>query len=356
MAGLIKRFIGAIAAAYLDVADLAYLGQSAVPVFAVAGAPSNGTSGTLAGIAGPGLLLVDVTNKTFYQNTNTKASPTWTALTTATGAGTYTGTFDGLVGSITPAAGVFTTLAASGLITVGAAATVTAHAGGTQAAALALTKQFNKITTCATAGDSVKLPASAAGLLIVITNEGAAAAQVFGASTDTIDGVTTATGVPLAVGASAIYHCEAAGKWRQVGQGVLTGTFDGIVGATTPAAGSFTTGAFSGLLKLSVADALTASLVQTRAGGTALTKQINRVATAAVSGDAVTLPALTAGQYVDVYNDAANPISVFPNGASDTIDGGSGGAAVALANAKRCRFTCVAANTIISAQLGAVSA
>jgi hypothetical protein len=43
-----------------------------------AGAPSDGTSGTYAGIADKGDLLIDTTNGTLYQNTNTKASPTWT--------------------------------------------------------------------------------------------------------------------------------------------------------------------------------------------------------------------------------------------------------------------------------------
>ena len=42
-----------------------------------AGTPSNGTSGTFAGEAGPGCLLMDTTNKLLYQNTNTLASPTW---------------------------------------------------------------------------------------------------------------------------------------------------------------------------------------------------------------------------------------------------------------------------------------
>lgn len=42
-----------------------------------AGAPTNGTSGTLAGIADKGDLLSDTTNGILYQNTNTKASPTW---------------------------------------------------------------------------------------------------------------------------------------------------------------------------------------------------------------------------------------------------------------------------------------
>jgi hypothetical protein len=43
-----------------------------------AGAPSNGTSGTLAGIANKGDLLIDSTNAKLYQNSNTQASPTWT--------------------------------------------------------------------------------------------------------------------------------------------------------------------------------------------------------------------------------------------------------------------------------------
>ena len=199
-------------------------GVAAQAAYENAGAPSNGTNGTLAGIAGKGALLLDTTGGALYQNTNTLASPTWTALTTSTGAGTYTGTFDGIVGSTTPAAATVTTLTSTGVNTE------------------------------------------------------------------------------------------------------------------------------------SVANALTASTTQTRAGGTALTHAINCITTCANSGDAVTLPALSPGQSEVVYNDGAHPASVFPNGGSDTIDGGSGGASVALANAKRCRYTCVAANTIISAQLGAVSA
>lgn len=199
-------------------------GQSARLVFTNAGVPTNGTSGTLAGIAAPGDLLVDTTNKVFYQNTNTSASPTWTALTTATGAGTYTGTFDGTVGGTTPGAGAFTTLSASGLLT------------------------------------------------------------------------------------------------------------------------------------LAPANALTASTTQTRTGGLALTAFYNRIGTCAHSGDAVTLAALGAGAAQIVDNAGANPASVFPNGASGTIDGGSGGAAVTLTNAKRALFVCLATNVIISYQLGAPSA
>ena len=52
-------------------------------VFQNAGAPSNGTSGSFANKANKGSLLVDSTNGKLYQNTNTKASPTWTEIDTA---------------------------------------------------------------------------------------------------------------------------------------------------------------------------------------------------------------------------------------------------------------------------------
>lgn len=41
------------------------------------GIPTNGTSGTWAGIAGPGSLYFDIVNSVIYLNTGTKASPTW---------------------------------------------------------------------------------------------------------------------------------------------------------------------------------------------------------------------------------------------------------------------------------------
>src|ERR1044071_8736408 len=75
---------------------------------------------------------------------------------------------------------------------------LTAHAGGTQAAALALTSIMNILATVATAGDSVKLPPAVIGLVIGVLNNGANSAQVFGAGTDNINGVATATGVAQA--------------------------------------------------------------------------------------------------------------------------------------------------------------
>ncbi len=125
-------------------------------------------------------------------------------------------------------------------------------------------------------------------------------------------------------------------------------------------AGVFTLGTianliFTGKFQGGVSGAITASVTQSRGQGL-LANFWNRITVCAHSGDAVTLQALANGQAAVIFNDGANPASVFPNGASDTIDGGSGGAAVTLTNAKRAIFLKTATNTIISAQLGAVSA
>lgn len=96
------------------------------------------------------------------------------------------------------------------------AAAVTATAGGTKAAATALTAAINNITVCATAADSVLLPAAKAGMSIFVTNRGAASAQVFGAGTDTINDVATGTGVAQANSVSALYVCPVDGKWYRI--------------------------------------------------------------------------------------------------------------------------------------------
>lgn len=47
-----------------------------------AGAPTNGTSGTYAGIAAVGAQLINTTNGVIYSNTGSQASPTWTVVGT----------------------------------------------------------------------------------------------------------------------------------------------------------------------------------------------------------------------------------------------------------------------------------
>lgn len=84
---------------------------------------------------------------------------------------------------------------------------ITATAGGNQATAYQLTKSFNVLGTVATNADSVKLPSDRqVGDEVIIVNDGAANAQVFGYGTDTIDGVATATGVVLTAAKRCSYY------------------------------------------------------------------------------------------------------------------------------------------------------
>jgi hypothetical protein len=61
----------------------------------------------------------------------------------------------------------------------------------------------------------VSLPPSQVGLRIVVINAGANPMQVFGAGTDTINGIATATGVSQSPGTVGTYTCIVAGNWIQ---------------------------------------------------------------------------------------------------------------------------------------------
>lgn len=58
------------------------IGDVVLPIYLAnaSGSPVNGASGTLAGVAPPGALLL-TQEVALYQNTNTQASPTWAPLT-----------------------------------------------------------------------------------------------------------------------------------------------------------------------------------------------------------------------------------------------------------------------------------
>lgn len=94
--------------------------------------------------------------------------------------------------------------------------TLTATAGGTKAAALALLNSVNRISVCATGGDSVLAPAAFKGCSCLIINDGAASCNVFGQGTDTIDGVATATAKALANAKRMILVAVADGAWVSI--------------------------------------------------------------------------------------------------------------------------------------------
>ncbi len=91
---------------------------------------------------------------------------------------------------------------------------ITAFAGGGVGSAVALTGEFNNITTCATVNDSVKLPAAALGLLITVKNSGAAAASIFPATDDSIDALAADLSVQCPVGATMTFRAISAVVWE----------------------------------------------------------------------------------------------------------------------------------------------
>ena len=190
------------------------------------------------------------------------------------------------------------TLSAGAGVPNTAADTVTAHAGGGQASAQSVTAGINRVSVVATAGDSVKLPVSAAGLLVILINDAALPMQVFGNGTDTINDVATATGVSQMPQSLVVYTATAAGNWMALGIGVGYN-------------GSYQT--------MSWADTLTAHAGGGQASATPLTGMINRVSVVATAGDSVVLPAAIRGTEIQVYNDAALAMNVFPAG-TDTIN------------------------------------
>lgn len=74
-----------------------------IRIFTNAGAPTNGTSGTLAGVAPAMSLLFDTTNKKIYQNLNTQASPTWVPVDGVAKAHYDFAVDGGAIAAITPA-------------------------------------------------------------------------------------------------------------------------------------------------------------------------------------------------------------------------------------------------------------
>jgi hypothetical protein len=209
------------------------------------------------------------------------------------------------------------------LVTESSTDSLTAHAGGGQTSALALTTELNRMATVATAGDSVKLPASAAGLTIVVINSGAANAQVFGAGTDKINDQATATGITVPANSITFFACVTAGNWYCEGTG------------------SGYSGSFATLLAV---NAVTAHAGGGQTNAVALTGLLNRVTVVATAGDSVLLPASAAGLAITVTNAAANYCNVFPAG-TDVINGLGASAATQLPGGQTAVFVCDVAGT-----------
>ena len=100
--------------------------------------------------------------------------------------------------------------------------TITAFATGGQASATALTGEFNNVTTCATAGDSVKLPSAVGGESVKVKNSGAASLAVFPATSDSINALAVNLSVNIPVGGELTFRAISATVWETMEALVLS--------------------------------------------------------------------------------------------------------------------------------------
>ena len=200
---------------------------------------------------------------------------------------------------------------------------IVAHAGGGQTNATVLYSEVNRVTTVATAGDSIALPVSQSGLTIMVVNNGTNPMQVYGnpATTDTIDGVASGTGVSQMPGSTVFYTCAVAGLWQS--EGIATGYY-----------GSFQTESY--------ADGLSANAAGTQLAGTPITTMLSGFGTVGGAGYSATLPPSAPGLVLTIINETATSMNVFP-AAGEKINSGAANAAVAVTNAAPTIFYCLTA-------------
>ena len=224
--------------------------------------------------------------------------------------------------------------------------TITAFATGGQTSATALTGEFNNVTTVATAGDSVKLPAAALGKSIKVKNSGAASLAVFPATGDAINALAANLSVNVPVGATTTFRAidgttyetnevfvspaptTQSGEFvfkgadnaadheviftnASHGQGTTT-TLPDPLGATGTVVLEELTNTFDLPQRYDLNTTITAFATGGQASATALTGEINTVTVCATAADSVKLPAAAAGLRVTVRNLGAAILAVFP--------------------------------------------
>jgi len=94
---------------------------------------------------------------------------------------------------------------------------ITAYAGGGQANGVALTATINRVTTVASAADSVKLPAAKAGSWLIVFNKAAAnSMNVFPSTGDAINALSANAAYALAATKGAVFACAVDGTWDTI--------------------------------------------------------------------------------------------------------------------------------------------
>lgn len=170
------------------------------------GAPGAGEGN---GWVGVGSLAIDHLTGKLYQQTGTMAATIWTVFESS-----------------------------GGTILFSSATAITAHSGGGKSSAFALAAQVNRVATVAAQHDSLLLPPSAAGNLVVVTNDGANGADLYGAGTDTINNVATANSTYIPAGQTLVFWSPVAGKWFGVNQAIAANSQAQPANPTAPASTS----------------------------------------------------------------------------------------------------------------------
>lgn len=120
-----------------------------------------------------------------------------------------------VIGGSTPAAGSFTTLTSTGILTLSTTAGITASVTQTQGQQ-PLTTTVNEVATVASNNNTVTLPIAAAGVIVVVINNGANTLQIFPASGDAIDGGSVNASKTLGTGANVIFVAHDATNWNRL--------------------------------------------------------------------------------------------------------------------------------------------
>jgi len=98
-------------------------------------------------------------------------------------------------------------------ILVGGDGNITAHAGGGQANAYQLTKKVNKVTVCATLGDSVKLPIGVPGMVLHVWHMGSKAMFLYPSSGGQLNDYSIDSYGELYGTDIKMFTCYATNKW-----------------------------------------------------------------------------------------------------------------------------------------------
>lgn len=175
---------------------------------------------------------------------------------------------------------------------------ITAFAGGGQTSATPLTGIFNRISVCATAGDSVLLPTSAAGMSIIVENDGATALDIFPRTGEFIGTQAVNLAMRIPAGSVVIMNCFVAGTWQPfmtiipsvkwsqdttagaatAAAGALSGAAECIVNITLVGAAAYTTRTVAQMIAdsgLRIGQSWKVTIVNTNAGTTTLTGGTN---------------------------------------------------------------------------------